>query len=61
MMSDGPPERLIVDPDFDSFRRLCSQEIPPSINAIKASPSVLIVVTKQAGSGAEEAAKTLPL
>ncbi len=61
MMSDGPPERLIVDPDFDSFRRLYSQEIPPSINAIKASPSVLIVVTKQAGSGAEEAAKTLPL
>jgi len=61
IISDGPPERLIVDPDFDSFRRLYPQELPPSINAIKASPSVLIAITKQAGSGAEEAAKTLAL
>jgi aminopeptidase N len=61
IISDGPPERLIVDPDFDSFRRLYPQELPPSINAIKASPSVLIVITKQAGAGAEETARTLTL
>jgi aminopeptidase N len=61
IISDGPPERLIVDPAFDTFRRLYPQEIPPSINAIKASPSVLIVIAKQAGSGAEIAARTLAL
>jgi aminopeptidase N len=61
IISDGPPERLIVDPDFDSFRRLYPQEIPPSINSIKASPSVLLVIAKQVGPGAEEAAKTLAL
>ena len=61
IISDDPPERLIVDPDFDSFRRLYPQEIPPSINAIKASPSVLIVIAKQLGPGAHEAARTLAL
>lgn len=61
IISDGTPERLIVDPEFDSFRRLYPQEIPPSINAIKASTSVLIVIGKHAGSGAEEVAKTFAL
>ncbi len=61
IISDDPQERLIVDPDFHSFRRLYPQEIPPSINAIKASPSVLIVIAKHLGPGAEEAARTLAL
>jgi hypothetical protein len=61
IISNGPPERLIADPDFDSFRRLWPQEIPPSINAIKASSSVLLIIAKQVGPWAEEAAKTLAL
>ena len=61
IVTDAPPARLIVDPDFDSFRRLYPQEIPPSINAIKASSSVLIVIAKQFWPGAEEAAQTLAL
>jgi aminopeptidase N len=61
IISDGPPERLIVDPGFDTFRRLYPEEIPPSINAIKASPSVLLVIAKQVGPWAEDAAKTLAL
>jgi hypothetical protein len=61
IVTDGRPEGLILDPGFDSFRRLYPQEIPPSINAIKASPSVLIVIAKNAWPGIEEAAKTLTL
>ncbi len=61
IVSDGRPERVVVDPDFDSFRRLYPQEIPPSINSMKGSPSVLIVLAKHAWPGIEEAAKTLTL
>ncbi len=61
IVSDDQPERIIVDPDFDSFRRLYPQEIPPSINSLKASPFVLIVIAKHAQPGIEDAAKTLTL
>jgi aminopeptidase N len=49
---DWPPERLAVDPNFDTFRQLYPPEIPPSINSIKGSPSVLLVIAKNALPGA---------
>jgi hypothetical protein len=61
IVSDGRPKRVILDPDFDSFRRLYPQEIPPSINSMKGSPSVLIVLATHAWPGIEEVAKTLTL
>jgi hypothetical protein len=61
IFSDGRPEKVVLDPDFDSFRTLYPQEIPPSVNTIKASSSVLIVIAKHAWPGIEEAAETLAL
>jgi len=60
-VSHSRPKRLLVDPDFDSFRHLYPQEIPPSINDIKASASVLIVIAKHNWPGIQEVAKTLTL
>jgi Peptidase family M1 domain len=45
--SFGRPLRLLVDPDFDVFRRLSPSEIPPTINSIKASPFLLLVFSKR--------------
>jgi len=57
--TDTPPERLTVDPDIDTFRYLYTSEIPPSINAIKGSSSVLVVLGDRAWPGVEEVAETL--
>jgi hypothetical protein len=61
ILSDGRPDKAVLDPDLDSFRTLYPQEIPPSINSIKGSPSVLIVLAKHAWPGIEEVAETLTL
>jgi hypothetical protein len=61
IMSKGKPERLSLDPDFDIFRQLYPSEIPPSINAIKGSSSVRVVIARTWHRGLEEAAKTLTL
>lgn len=61
IMSKGKAERLSLDPDFDTFRQLYTSEIPPSINSIKGSPSVRVVIAKTSWRGVEEAAKTLTL
>jgi hypothetical protein len=41
--SDSTPVTLTVDPDFNIFRRLYPSEVPPSINSLKASPSVSMI------------------
>lgn len=61
IMSKGNPERLSLDPDFDIFRQLYTSEIPPSINTIKGSSSVRVVIGRTWFRGLEEAAKTLTL
>jgi hypothetical protein len=61
ILSDGRPEKVVLDPDFDSFRSLYPQEIPPSINSLKGSSSVLVVLAKHAWPGIEEVAETLTL
>jgi hypothetical protein len=59
--SDGPPESLTVDSGYDTFRHLYPPEIPPSINSIKGSSSVLVVLGKNSWPGLEDAVKILTL
>lgn len=59
--SNGPPDRLLVDPEFDTFRYLYPPEIPPSINAIKGSRGILVVIAEHAWPGVEETVRTLTL
>jgi hypothetical protein len=42
----GRPVRLLVDPDFHVFRVLHPSEIPPTVNSIKKSPSLKILVSR---------------
>ena len=58
---DAPPEKLLLDPDFDTFRQLDPSEIPPSINSIKGSGSVLVILAGSSRQDMEDAAKTLIL
>jgi hypothetical protein len=44
LRSDAPPERLVVDPDVDLFRRLDPSEVPPTVNGIKGSQCLVAVV-----------------
>jgi hypothetical protein len=59
--SFGRPLRLLIDPDFDVFRRLSPSEIPPTINSIKASPFLLLVLSKKWAGYASTLGKTLAL
>jgi aminopeptidase N len=40
--TESRPQRLVVDPDVDLFRRLDPEEIPPIINRIKGSSSLVV-------------------
>ena len=55
------PERLSVDPDHHVFRHLDPKEIPPSINSLKGSPSVALVLPPMSSNEAVSIAKTLAL
>ena len=46
IMADSVPQKLSVDPDVDIFRKLSPSEIPATINSLKASDSVLVVLAK---------------
>ncbi len=59
--SNGPPERLQVDPEFHTFRHLYPPEIPPSINSLKGSPAVLVVTAKHTWPGMKETVRILTL
>ncbi|MFV1983651.1 MAG: M20/M25/M40 family metallo-hydrolase, partial [Thiohalomonadales bacterium] len=49
------PLKLEVDPEFDIFRRLDTNEIPPSINQVFGADSVLIVLPAKAPKKIREA------
>jgi hypothetical protein len=55
------PERLSVDPDHHVFRYLDPKEIPPSINSLKGSPSVALVLPSAPSNEVVSIAKTLAL
>lgn len=43
--SFGRPLKLLLDPDFDVFRRLHPSEIPPTVNSVKSSGALLIILS----------------
>ncbi|MFO8082988.1 MAG: M1 family aminopeptidase [Desulfobacterales bacterium] len=43
-IEEGIFEKLTADPDVDIFRKLHNTEIPPTINSLKASDSMLVVL-----------------
>ena len=46
ILSDFRPARLVVDPEVDVFRRLDRSEIPPLVNAVRGSGSLLVVAAR---------------
>ncbi len=57
--SNAKPVKLSFDPKVNIFRRLDPSEIPPSINSLKGSSSVRVVVTDDFESGAREVVNIL--
>jgi hypothetical protein len=58
---DTAPRTLSVDPGFDVFRRLWPSEVPPSINSVKASPGLLVIVADHSPPDLVNAARTIIL
>ena len=61
LVSYQQPQKLTADPDYDIFRRLYPSEIPPAVNALKGSPSVVTVLPSQLDTKLESVAKALVL
>ena len=59
--SRSMPLRLVADPASDIMRRLFADEIPPAINSIKSSSSVLAVFSSDLEPEVKSAARTLIL
>jgi plasmid stabilization system protein ParE len=53
------PQRLVVDPEFDLFRRLSEEEIPPTVNTLKAAQQPLVVLPDDPVPALEAAADML--
>jgi len=43
------PKRMTLDPDGHTLRRLDPAEIPPTVNSLKSSPSIMLVICGPAG------------
>jgi len=57
--SAGMPTSLALDPDIHLFRRLHMSEIPPTVNAIRGSADLAVVVAKGFPRHTHEAARIL--
>ena len=57
---DEPPRTLALDPAYEVFRRLHPSEMPPSVNGLKGSESVLMVVPEKMDPALAAAADLLP-
>jgi hypothetical protein len=55
------PHQLILDPDADIMRQLFESEIPPAINSLKSSASVLFLKTENVPPQVDKAARLLAL
>ena len=55
----GIPKSLLLDPDVDLFRRLHPSEIPPTVNGIRGSGGLAVVVAKGFPRETAEAARIL--
>lgn len=61
VISLARPMRLVLDPEHHLFRVLDPAEIPPTVNSLKASRSLLIVLCAPWKTEGEKAAKALAL
>ena len=61
IISKTMPQMLVADPDNHILRRLYPVELPPAINAIKSSSSVLAVLSADLEPQVKSAARTLIL
>jgi hypothetical protein len=61
IIAKSKPLRLVADPGSDVMRRLFPGEIPPAINALKSSSSLLAVLSADLKPEAKAAARTLIL
>jgi hypothetical protein len=61
MESQMPPQKVIVDPEVNIMRRLFDTEVPPAINSLKGSPSVMFLVSDTADAELANSAKLLAL
>jgi Peptidase family M1 domain len=59
ILATGRPLQLSVDPDDQVFRRLTPEEVPPTINALKGSGAVRVVIASGQAAGGREAARRL--
>jgi hypothetical protein len=46
----GKPRRIALDPEANSFRLLALSEVPPTVNAVKASRSLTVVVAEDSSA-----------
>jgi hypothetical protein len=53
------PVQLDVDPEFDVFRRLHRNEIPPAVSQAMGAEQVLVVIADQAPAGLKQAYRAL--
>ena len=56
-----PPVKLSADPNANIFRRLFPSEIPPTVNSLKSSFSVITILSSGINPELKESAKTLAL
>ena len=61
MISDSVPLKLRADPDIDIFRQLFTDEIPPAINSLKSSKSLLVLLANNLEPDIKSAARMLLL
>ena len=59
LVIQGTPKKLTADPDIDIFRKIYPSEIPPTINSLKASRSMLVVLADTLSIEKEGIAKFL--
>ena len=55
------PDSVTLDPDVDLFRDLYPSEIPPTINSLKSSPSLLFILSESSEPAMGELAESLAL
>jgi hypothetical protein len=61
LVSNDLPRKLTADPDYEIMRRLYPSEIPPAINSLKSSTSVLFVLSDPLDPDIKKSAETLAL
>jgi hypothetical protein len=53
------PQKITADPEYRVFRRLAAEEIPPTINTLKGSTSLIIVLADRLGPAGASIASQL--